>query len=122
MEEQIRRFEVGAFFGEVFDGVAAVAQDAGVAIDKSNFADAGRGVIEGGVITHHAEFVGVHFDLAEVHGADGAVGYGDFVGLAGAIVRDGEGFARGSGSLRLFRLRCGRRGIHKAILGSRDSK
>jgi len=39
------------------------------------------------------EIVGVDFDLAEVHGADGAMGNGNFVRLAGAIVGDGDGFA-----------------------------
>src|SRR5260221_498742 len=87
-----------AFFGEFFDGITAVAEDAFVAVDIGNAADTGGGVVKGWVVTHHAEIVGVDFYLAEVHSADGAVGDGNFVGLAGAIVGDGDGFA-GSGGV-----------------------
>ena len=99
VEEKIGGFEVGAFFGEVLDGIAAVAQDAGVAVDESDFADAGSGVVEGGVVTHHAEIGGVDFDLAQVGGADGVVDDGNFVSLAGAIVGDGQRFAGYGGTL-----------------------
>ena len=40
MQEQKRRFQIGAFFRQVFDGIAAITEDAGVAIDIRYFADA----------------------------------------------------------------------------------
>src|SRR5450755_4369793 len=93
VEQEVGGFGIGAFFSEIFDGVAAVTEDAGVAVDIGDFADAGRGVVEGRVVGHHAEIGGVELDLAQVGGADGAVGDGNFVGFAGAIVGDGERFA-----------------------------
>jgi len=87
------------FFGKVLDGIAPVAQDAGVAVDESNFADAGRGVVEGGIVAHHAELGGVDFNLAQVGGADGVVDDGDFVIFTGAIVGDGQRFAGYGGTL-----------------------
>src|SRR6266566_531247 len=112
MQEQIRGFQIGAFFREVFDGIAAVTQDAGVAIDVGNLADAGGGVVEGRVIAHHPEFFGVDFDLAEVGGTDGIVRDGDLVGFAGAVVDDGKRFAERGRAFRLSRLRGGEWGIH----------
>ncbi len=44
VENQVSRFEVRAFFRQFFDGIAAVAQDALVAVDVSDFACAGCGV------------------------------------------------------------------------------
>src|ERR1700693_5400078 len=99
MNEEIGGVHVGAFFGEVLDGIAAVTQDAGVAVDESDFADAGRGVVEGGVVAHHAEIGGGDFNLAQVGGADGVVNDGNFVIFAGAIVGDGQRFAGYGGTL-----------------------
>src|SRR4029077_8095908 len=79
LKEKISGFEISAFFGEFFDGVTAVAEDALVAVNVRDAADAGGGVVEGGVVAHHAKIGRVNLDLAEVHGADGAVGDGDFV-------------------------------------------
>ena len=73
VQEQIGSLEIGAFFGEVVDGIAAIAQDAGVAVDESDFADAGSGVVEGRIVAHHAEIGGFDFDLAQIGGADGVV-------------------------------------------------
>ena len=107
VQQQVRGFEIRALFGEIFDRVAAVTQDPGVAVDIGHLADAGRGVIEGRIVAHHAEIGGIHLDLAQVHGADGVVRDGNFVGLAGAIVGDGQRFAGRGRSLRLSRLRRG---------------
>src|SRR6266566_4298253 len=112
MQEQIRGFQIGAFFREVFDGIAAITQDAGVPIDVGNLADAGGGVVEGRVIAHHPEIFWVDFDLAEVGGTDGIVRDGDLVGFAGAVVDDGKRFAERGRAFRLSRLRGGEWGIH----------
>src|SRR5260221_5649718 len=94
VKQQIGGFEVGAFFGELFDGVAAITQDSFVAVDVSDAADAGSSVVVGGVVAHHAEIGGVGFNLAEIHGPDRAMGNGEVVALAGAIVGDGNRLAR----------------------------
>src|SRR6266481_7822314 len=44
MQEQIRRFEVSAFLSEIFYRVAAIAQDASVAVNVCDLADARGGV------------------------------------------------------------------------------
>src|ERR1700737_2905240 len=118
MQEQIRGFQVGAFFREVFDGITAITQDAGVAIDVCDLADAGGGVIEGRVVAHHAKIFGVNPDLAEVGGTDGAVRDGELVGFAGAIVGDGERFAGRGRALELSRRSCRQWGVHWKILGA----
>ena len=51
---------------------------------------AGRGVGEGRVVGHQAEVVVGDLDLAKVHRADRAVRDRQLVGLAGAVVGDGE--------------------------------
>src|SRR5882762_8072148 len=112
MQQQVRGFQISAFFGEIFDRIAAIAQDAGVAINVRDLADAGGGVVEGRVVTHHAEVFGIHLDLPEVGGADSVVRDGDLVGLARAIVDDGERFAGRGGALFFSRRRCGQWGVH----------
>src|ERR1700730_13997572 len=99
MNEQIGGFQVGTFFGEVFDGIAAIAQDDGVGINESNFADAGSSVIERWIVAHHAEIGGAAFNLAQVGGADGVVHDRYFVILTGAIVGNGQRFAGYGGTL-----------------------
>src|SRR6266853_3478085 len=121
MQEQIRGFQIGAFFREVFYWVTAITQDAGVAIDEGDFADAGCGVVEGRVVAHHAKFCGVNFDLAEVGGTDGVVGDGNLVRFAGAIVGDGERLAGRAGAFLLSRRRCGEWRVHGKILGGRGA-
>ena len=79
------------FSASCFDRVAAVFEDALLAVDVGDRAAARGGVREGGVVGHQAEVVGVGLDLAEVHRADGAVADRQLVGLAGAVVGDGEG-------------------------------
>src|SRR5205814_10658320 len=112
MQEQKRRFQIGAFFRQVFDGIAAITEDAGVAIDVRNPADARSGVVERWVVAHQAEIFWIYFNLAEVSGTNGVVRDGDFVGLAGAIVDDGEGLAGRGGALLLSRCRCGEWEVH----------
>ena len=81
-------------FGELFDRIAAVEEDALVAVDVSNRAAAVRGVHERRVVRHQAEFVGLDFDLAQVHRAYGRVAFGslfedrDRIRLAGSAVLD----------------------------------
>ena len=117
MQQQVSGFKIGALFGEIFDRIAAIAEDAGIAVDVGHLADARRGVVEGRIVAHHAEIGWVHLDLAQVHGPNRVVLDGEFVGLAGAVVGDSECLARRGRSLGLSRLRRGSgRGVHKPIL------
>src|SRR6266850_6631944 len=99
-----------------------MTQNAGVAIDECDFTDTGSGVVEGGVIAHHAEFFRVHLDLAEVGSADGAVGNRKFVGLPGAVVGDGQSLTGRDGAFRFFRLRRGQWGVHLSVPLRRSKK
>src|ERR1700730_1937026 len=41
VEEEVGGFKVGAFFGEILDGIAAITEDAGIAVDVGDAANAG---------------------------------------------------------------------------------
>ena len=66
LEQEPRRLEEARVLGELLDRVAAVAQDAGVAVDERDPAARRGGVEEGRVVRHQPQ-------LAEVGGADRAV-------------------------------------------------
>ena len=89
-KDQVGGFEIGAALGQLLDGVSAIAQDAGVAVDEGDFALAERRIVEGRIVTHHAEIALVHLDLAEIESADRIVGDGHFVGFTVTIVGNGE--------------------------------
>ena len=61
--QQPRDLEEGRLLGELLDRVAAIAQDALVAVDERDGAPARRGVHERRVVAHQAELVGVLLDL-----------------------------------------------------------
>ena len=104
VQKQVGGFEVGAFLGQIFDGIAAIAQDARVAIDVSHSADARCRVVERRIVAHHPEIGVFYLDLAQIHGADRAIRDGHFVALAGAIVRDCKRFPRLGRCVSLSRL------------------
>src|SRR5581483_8625435 len=56
-DEQVRRLEVGAALGELLDRVAAVAQDAAIAVDERDRAADGRGVEERRVVARESRVV-----------------------------------------------------------------
>ena len=56
-----------ALLGQLLDRIAAVAQDALVAVDERDRALARRGVHERRVVAQQAEVVGIHLDLPQVH-------------------------------------------------------
>ena len=100
VEQQVGDLEVGALLGELLDRVAAVAQDALVAVDEGDGDSARRGVHERRVVGHQPEVVVVDLDLAQVHRADGPVRDGDLVGLAGSVVGDGQAGVGAAGGRR----------------------
>ena len=89
-ENHVRGFEKITVLGQLFDWIAAVEEDALVAVDERDAAAAGGGVHERRVVGHHPELVGGDFDLPQIHRANGAVLDRDVVLLARAVVGDGE--------------------------------
>jgi hypothetical protein len=99
VDDEVGDLGEGAVLGEVGDIVAAVAEDSLVAVDERDLALAGGGVHEGGVVGHHAEVVGLDFNLAQIHRTNRVVGDGEGVLLSRAIVDQGNRILHGT-SLR----------------------
>ena len=93
VQQQVGHFQESALFGQLFDRVAAIAQDAFVPVQVGDGTLAGGGVHEGRIVGHQAEIFGAGFDLPQIHGADRAAVDRDGVRPLGAVVGDGEGFA-----------------------------
>jgi hypothetical protein len=89
-EDEVRGLEERAVLGQLLDWVAAVEQDALVAVDVGDAAAARGGVLKRRVVGHQAEIFGVRLDLPQVHRADRAVLDAQFVLLAGAVVGNRE--------------------------------
>ena len=90
--------------GELLDRVAAVAQDAGVAVDVRDPAAGRGGVEERRVVRHQPE-------LAEVGGVDRAVRDRDLDLVSGAVVPDAQRLVgHVSRLVRLSGLQFGKRG------------
>ena len=90
VQDQPGDVEVARALGELLDGVAAVAEDALVAVDVGDPADAGGGVLERRVVGGEARILGVRADLAQPGGADGAVLDVEAVVGPGAAVGEGQ--------------------------------
>src|SRR5690606_15988358 len=95
VQHEVRGLEIAAALRELLDRVAAVAQDAALAIDERDRALARRRVHERGVVAEQAEVVVGCLDLPQVGARDvravgrvGAVPDGQLVTLARAIVDD----------------------------------
>ena len=95
VDQQVGDLEVGRLLRELLDRIAAVLEDALVAVDVGDRRPARRRVRERRVVGHEPEVVLGDLDLAQVHGAHGAVLDRDLVGLAGAVVGDGQRVAGG---------------------------
>ena len=79
--EQVGDFEVRGVLGQLFDRVAAIAQDALVAVDEGDGRFRGRGVDESGVVepdTGHG--------LGELRGGHATPVDGNLSSFAGAVV------------------------------------
>ena len=86
VQQQIRGFQVRALLRQLFDGIAAIPQNALVAVDVADAAAAGGGVDEGRIVGDQAEILGTGPDLAQVGGANRTVVDRDLGGAAGAVV------------------------------------
>ena len=88
LEQEIRRLEEARLLGELLDRVAAVAEDACVAVDVGDRAATRGRIQEGGVEREQAE-------LREIGGTDRAVLDRERVLAAGPVVDDGQRPGRG---------------------------
>jgi len=102
VDEQVRGLEIGAVLGELLDRVAAVEEDAAIAVDIRDAARAGRGVHERRVVEQEPVVVRGEVHLLERRRADGPPLDRDLVGGAGTVVGDGEGLRHGRVSLPRF--------------------
>src|SRR5256886_5945276 len=106
-------------------GIAAIAQDALVAVDVAHRAAARRRVEEPRIIGEEPRIVGRRFDLAEIDGPDGSVLDRDLVPLPGAVVGDrervlGHGDFLGNGSRKITTDRRGETGSDADGRGETD--
>ena len=98
--EQVGHLEKAALLGQLLDRIAAVAQDALVAVDEGDAALAGRGVHEARIVGHQAEVLRAGFDFLQIRGADGPVFDGDLIGLTSAVINDGQRVRRHKGTMQ----------------------
>jgi hypothetical protein len=85
VEYEIRRFQIAAFFGDLFDGIPTITKYAFVAVNISNLALARSGIHEPRVIAYQAVVIS-DFDLKQVGRLDGAVLDRNLVLFAGPII------------------------------------
>ena len=94
VDQQVGDLQVAGVLAQLLDRVAAVLEDAGVAVDVGDRAAARGGVHERRVVGHQPEVLLVDLDLAQVQGAHGAVGDRQLVGAPGAGVGDEQAVLR----------------------------
>jgi hypothetical protein len=97
MQNEVGGLQIGALFGQLFDGIAAIAQNAFVAVDEGYPALTRGGVHKRRIVTHQAEVFVRYLDLPQVRRANrcaiervGAVGNRYLVALACAVVDQGN--------------------------------
>jgi len=90
IENEIGGFQKSAFLGQLFNGIATITQNPRIAVEIRDFAFGRGGIHEGRVVRHQAEVARARLNLAQVGGFNGAMGDGDLVGLAGAVIGDGK--------------------------------
>ena len=90
VQDQPGDVEIAMALGELLDGVAAVTEDALVAVDVGDPADAGGRVLERRVVGGEPRVVGVRAHLSEPGGADRSVLDVEAVVCPGAPVGEGQ--------------------------------
>ena len=98
LEQEVGGLEEAGLLGHLLDRIAAIAQDADVAVDVGDRAAARGRVQERGVVRQQACPVRA-LDLAELGRVDRTIDDGQLVFGAGAVVDDGETFSTHDGLL-----------------------
>ncbi len=98
LEQEIGGLEEAGLLGHLLDRIAAIAQDADVAVDVGDRAAARGGVQERGIVRQQTCPVRA-LDLAELGRVDRTIDDGQLVFGAGAVVDDGETFSTHDGLL-----------------------
>ena len=75
-QEQVGDFQESAVLRQFLDRIAAVAQNAAVAIDVRDGALAGCGIHKCRVVSHQAEIIRTGLDLPQIHRADRSLLHG----------------------------------------------
>ena len=88
VDEQVGDLEIGRLLGELLDRIAAVLQDALVAVDVRDRRATRRRVHERRVVGHQAEVVVVDLDVSQRRRADGPVLDRHLVRATGPVVGD----------------------------------
>jgi len=104
--QEVGDLQEAGLLRQLFDGIAAVPEDAGVPVDERHRAPAARGVEEGRVVGQDAGVLAGERDLLQVLGPNGAVHDRDLVDMPGPVVGDGQAllaFARGHPARLLVR-------------------
>ena len=99
VDEEVGDLEVRRVLAELLDRVAAVLEDACVAVDVRDRRTTRGRVRVRRVVGHEAEIALVDLHLPEVHGTYGPVGDRDLERLARAVVRDGQRLTAGGGAV-----------------------
>ncbi len=94
LEQQIGHLQKRGLLRQCLNGIPAVIENPGLAVDEGDGTFARRGVHERGIVRHQAKIGGVGLDLTQVHRANRAVFHGHLVGLLGAIVGDRQAILR----------------------------
>ncbi len=120
LQQEIGHLQIGGVLGQLLNGIAPVAQDAGVPVEERDGTLAGRRRHEAGVVEPHPRQ-----ELGPLRRRDTAVDERNLNGLAIAIVRDGD--ALGHVKALQFQIsvrldprtpdRCGRHGGARPVPG-----
>ena len=89
VQQQVGDLEEGRVLGQLLDGIAAVLEDAQIAVDVGDGAAAGGRVDEPGVVGGKPRLA-FDGDLAEIGGTDGSVGDRDLVLTTRPVVANAE--------------------------------
>src|SRR5437879_644657 len=90
MYQEIGDLEEATALGQLLDGIAAVAENAPLAVDEGDRAPAARGVEKGGIVAQQSGARPIRGDLLEIGGGDRAIPDGDLVAAAGSVVGDSK--------------------------------
>src|SRR6202158_90339 len=100
VNQEVGDLEEGAAFGQLLDRIAAIAEDAALAIDEGDRAPTTRRVEEGGIIAEQSRAGPIGGDLLKVGSGNRTVPDRHLVATTGSVVRDAQRlFCHGSPTL-----------------------